>query len=37
MINNTPIYNKSQEEIYEIIKNAIEFVSQIITYTPKTN
>ena len=37
MINNTPIYNKSQEEIYEIIKNAVEFVSQVITYTPKTN
>jgi hypothetical protein len=37
MINNTPIYKKSQEEIYEIIKNAVEFVSQIITYTPKTN
>lgn len=37
MINNAPIYNKSQEEIYEIIKNAVEFVSEVITYTPKTN
>jgi hypothetical protein len=32
MINSTPIYNKSQEEIYEIINDAIEVVCQVVTY-----
>jgi hypothetical protein len=36
MISNNPIYNKTEEEIYQIINDAIEFVCQVITYSPKT-
>jgi hypothetical protein len=32
MINNIPIYNKKQEEIYEIINDAIEVVCSVINY-----
>jgi hypothetical protein len=32
MINSTPIYNKKQEEIYEIINDAIEVVCSVINY-----
>jgi hypothetical protein len=32
MISNNPIYNKTEEEIHEIINDAIEVVCQVITY-----
>jgi hypothetical protein len=37
MISNNPIFNKTEDEIYEIINDAIEIVCQVITYSPKTN
>jgi hypothetical protein len=32
MISNNPIFNKTEEEIYRIINDAIEIVCQVITY-----
>jgi hypothetical protein len=33
MISNNPIYNKTEDEIYQIMNDAIEIVCQVITYT----
>jgi len=35
MISNNPIFNKTEEEIFQIINDAIEVVCQVITYTFK--
>jgi len=35
MISNNPIYNKTEEQVYQIINDAIEIVCQVINYKYK--